>query len=102
MTPNGSVARALTAFAVLLLVPGATLPVDAQPETAASLLAFEKALGGNTDIYVIPVEGGAERRLTRHPARDILPRWAADGSKIYFSTERSGHWQVYEVEASGG
>ncbi len=103
---SSSAARALRAFAALLLVPrataGATLRAVAQPDTAASLLAFEKALGGNTDIYVIPIEGGAERRLTRHAARDILPRWAADGSKIYFSTERSGHWRVYEVEASGG
>ncbi len=93
-------------LAALVLAPPppaeARPPAGARPGAVSSSIVFEKDVGGNTDLYVIPVGGGAERRLTQHPARDILPRWSADGSKIYFSTERSGHWQLHEVEASGG
>ena len=94
---------ALEGVAVAAAPSAGVVPGEARPNTATSTaVAFERDVGGNTDIYVIPLGGGVERRLTRHAARDILPRWSADGSKIYFSTERSGHWQVFEVDAKGG
>lgn len=103
--PSGS-SRALLVLAALLAGSGAMAaprPSEgAEQDSATNSFVFEKELGGNTDLFVTPVAGGAVRRLTRHPARDILPRWSADGSRIYFSTERSGHWQVYEIAASGG
>jgi len=51
---------------------------------------------------MMPAGGGAERRLTDHPAVDGLPRWKPDGSAVLFSSERSGNWQLWEVAREGG
>ena len=50
----------------------------------------------------MPAAGGVERRLTDHPAPDALPRWSRDGRWIYFTSERSGNWQIYRVRPEGG
>jgi Tol biopolymer transport system component len=91
----------------LLAVPGLLLlagclegRAQAPPPTEggpAAALAYERDRDGNTDVYWIDVSRGAEHRLTRHPARDILPRWTRDGRAVVFSSERDGHWQLYRV-----
>jgi Tol biopolymer transport system component len=59
-------------------------------------------VGGNQDLYVSPVAGGVERRLTTDPAQDGLPRWSPDGRSVYFGSDRSGTFQLYVVSADGG
>jgi Tol biopolymer transport system component len=65
-------------------------------------IAYEKDVDGNTDIYVIPAGGGAERRLTEEPRGDGMPRWTSDGKRIVFNSERTGEWQLWEMSADGG
>jgi len=65
-------------------------------------LAYEREVGGNLDIYVIPAGGGPEQRLTDDPASDALPRWTPDGQRIVFTSGRSGTPQIWEVPARGG
>jgi Tol biopolymer transport system component len=65
-------------------------------------LVYERTIGENLDLYVVPAGGGVERRLTDHPAPDALPRWSRDGRWIYFTSERSGNWQIYRVRPEGG
>ena len=33
---------------------------------------------------------------------DALPRWSRDGREVYFTSDRSGNWQVYRVPVAGG
>jgi TolB protein len=68
----------------------------------ADALAYERILDGNQDIYVVPSGGGVERRLTRHPALDSLPRWTPEGTSIQFYSERTGTPQLFEVPEAGG
>jgi Tol biopolymer transport system component len=77
-------------------------PVSSAGGAPPSDLVYEKVVAGNQDIYLLPADGGPERRLTDDPATDGLPRWNADGSAVVFSSERSGNWQVWEVPAQGG
>ena len=42
------------------------------------------------------------RRLTQHPGSDSSPRWAADGSGIFFLSSRSGSSQVWHISLAGG
>jgi Tol biopolymer transport system component len=65
-------------------------------------LAFEKDLDGNLDIWLVPVQGGVERRLTSDAAKDALPAWMPDGRSVLFSSDRTGTWQLFEVAAAGG
>ena len=79
------------------------MPVAGAPAPSSSWeLVYEREVGGNLDLYVVPAGGGPERRLTDHPAGDMLGRWSAAGRTVVFSSERSGEWQLWEVPAEGG
>ena len=60
-------------------------------------LAFEHS----HDIYTIRWDGRDLRRLTVHPMSDAEPRWAPDGSKLVFTSARSGAGDLYVVSADG-
>jgi len=57
---------------------------------------------GRTDLWVVPVAGGAPRRLTTDPANDSSPRWSPDGRWLYFLSSRSGSSQVWRLPLAGG
>jgi TolB protein len=91
---------------VVLLAGGCERRASSAPPAAASgglavEIAYEKDVDGNTDIYVIPAGGGAERRLTDEPRGDGMPRWTSDGKRIVFNSERTGEWQLWEMQADG-
>jgi Tol biopolymer transport system component len=78
-------------------------PEAASPAGAGvAELVYERVVAGNQDLYVQPAGGGVERRLTSHPAQDGLPRFTPDGLKVLFSSDRSGNFQIWEVDAAGG
>ncbi|MCF5925532.1 Tol-Pal system protein TolB, partial [Xanthomonas perforans] len=41
-------------------------------------------------------------QLTNHFGIDTEPTWAPDGGSIYFTSDRGGRPQIYQVAASGG
>src|SRR6476620_8390587 len=45
-------------------------------------IAFSGEYAGNTDVYVVPTEGGEPRRLTWHPANDLVQGWTNDGKAV--------------------
>jgi Tol biopolymer transport system component len=63
---------------------------------------YERTRDGNTDICLVPLDGGPERRLTSDPAEDALPRFTPDGRSVVFSSRRTGEWQLFEVDVAGG
>jgi Tol biopolymer transport system component/predicted Ser/Thr protein kinase len=65
-------------------------------------LALDSRPEGQSEIYVISADGGAPRRMTDHPADDILPSWSRDGRWIYFASDRSGKFEVWKVPKEGG
>jgi TolB protein len=90
----------LQALPCALFVVGS--PVEARDGLGADELVYERTYGGNQDLYVQAAGGGPERRLTDDPAVDALPRWSRDGTRVIFSSKRTGEWQLYEVGAEGG
>ncbi|MGE5624199.1 MAG: winged helix-turn-helix domain-containing protein [Bacillota bacterium] len=60
------------------------------------------AVDGNFDIYAVDAAGGAPRRLTTDAAEDRFPHFSPDGSWIYFSSRRSGAWEIWRMPATGG
>ncbi|MBP1621765.1 MAG: family peptidase, partial [Acidobacteria bacterium] len=50
---------------------------------------------GRNDLYVAAVDGTSQRRLTTSDASDTQPRWAPDGSALFFVSTRSGSAQVW-------
>lgn len=52
---------------------------------------------GNLDLYVLELTSGRLERITRHPAIDTEAEWREDGRALYFTSDRSGGAQVYQV-----
>lgn len=56
----------------------------------------------DSDIWLVPSEGGKPRRLTNGPKHDRHPRWSPDGKWIAFESNRSGEFQIYVIGVEGG
>jgi tricorn protease len=71
-----------------------------------SIVAFSAQYEGNADVYVVPVTGGRPRRLTWHPAADIVRGFTPDGKAILFSSPRhvftTRYSQLFTVPLTGG
>jgi len=80
----------------------AASPAAADKGTPGYDLVYERVVGGNQDLYLIPAGGGVERRLTDDPALDGLPRWTSDGKRVLFTSERTGKPQIWELTLEGG
>ncbi len=93
------------AVAVLLLAGcgSAPAPPDATADDLpAAAIVYEHDIGGNKDVYVLPVAGGEPRRLTTEASDDGLPRFTPDGQAVVYTSDRAGNWQVFEVPIEGG
>lgn len=64
-------------------------------------LAYCAGRNNNMDVYVIPVEGGEEIRLTTAEGLDDGPEYSPDGRHIWFNSVRTGLMQVWRMNADG-
>lgn len=56
--------------------------------------------GGYRDIQILDATTGKVRHLTHDRALDANPVWSSDGTKIYFSSDRGGIFNIYEYRLS--
>ncbi|HEY0931618.1 MAG TPA: PDZ domain-containing protein [Gemmatimonas sp.] len=96
---TGGAARRLTSF------QGVTQNPKLSPD--GRLVAFSAEYAGNTDAYVVPVEGGQPTRLTWHPSADVVQGWTPDGKNVVFASPRatwapSAAPRFWSVPATGG
>jgi dipeptidyl aminopeptidase/acylaminoacyl peptidase len=56
----------------------------------------------NSNIYVIPANGGEIRQLTTAKRGNFNPRWSPDGKTIAFISNRDGSPQIYTIPMDGG
>jgi Tol biopolymer transport system component len=64
----------------------------------SSKIAFSSTRDGNTEIYLMDVDGRALIRLTNNPASDAEPAWSPDGKLIVFSSNRNGNDDIYILD----
>jgi Tol biopolymer transport system component len=64
----------------------------------AAVRGFEAT---GSDIWLTAISGGGDTRFTFDPAPDDYPTWSPDGSRIAFSSDRTGNFDLY-VHASDG
>jgi len=51
----------------------------------------------NTDIYLVPVAGGAPWAFVRSDADDSSPAWSPDGKQLAFLSDRDGTSQIWAI-----
>ncbi len=56
----------------------------------------------DSDIWLVPADGGTPRRLTSSPKHDRHPTWSPDGRWIAFESNRGGDFQVWVIPSDGG
>ncbi len=56
-------------------------------------IAFTGNYDGNTDVYTIPVVGGEPKRITFHPAADVVRGWLSN-DEVYFQTTREFQYSL--------
>ncbi len=56
----------------------------------------------HSDIYTLPVDGGAPVQLTNTPGvSEGRPQWSPDGTKIAFAATEAGNSDIYVMNADG-
>ncbi len=55
----------------------------------------------NKDIWVLDGVNGAATRFTSDPGWNAFPTWSPDGSRIVFTSNRSGVYDLYQKPSSG-
>jgi hypothetical protein len=58
--------------------------------------------GGNKDIWVLDSRGNRTVELAHDRAIDGSPAWSADGKHLYFSSDRTGVFNLYAYELETG
>jgi len=66
-------------------------------------LAFVRGPEGSVyDVYIVKLPDGTPRRITNDGRLIVGLTWSSDGSKIIFSSNRSGSISLWRVSAQGG
>ena len=86
----------ILASVVLLILTTLMISVDAQAQ-----IAFVSNRSGNWDIYVMDVDGGNPRNLTKNRHNDWHPSWSPDGEQIAFGSNREGNLEIYVMDVDG-
>lgn len=57
---------------------------------------------GVRDIWLVDVGSARAERVTHDRALDLQPCWSPDGRRLYFASDRTGIYNIYEYSLEGG
>jgi len=102
--PVGSVPAHATTFT--RVTSDSTRETDPVPSPDGEWLAFtsDRCGKGATQLYVMPIRGGAARQLTSEPesTRTSTPSWAPSGTSLLFVSTRDKRYNIYSIPFDGG
>ncbi len=64
-------------------------------------IAVERTINGKRDIWIVDLALGTQTQLTDGPSEDMLAVWSPDGRRVWFSSDRSGNFDIYSQAADG-
>jgi Tol biopolymer transport system component len=75
--------------------------IDLSPDEQRVAFAVEDPLFGNDDVWVRDFDRGVSTRLTFSPAQETGPVWSADGTRIFYGTDRQGgNYMIYSLSVT--
>lgn len=81
--------------------PDASGLTDVEPSPDGKRIAVFRTVNGNQDIWLIDASRGVATRFTFDAASDRFPVWSPDGSRLAFSSNRKGKFNLYWKSSSG-
>jgi Tol biopolymer transport system component len=105
--PKGAVQGRLTWFdrqgkvAGTLGEPGLYRTLTVSPDGKRAAFERSDPQTQNRDVWLVEVAGGKTTRFTSDPGWDAFPTWSPDGSRIIFTSNRSGAYDLYQKASSG-
>lgn len=65
-------------------------------------IAFANDNTGKKEIYIVDYDGYNLAKLTNDKSISLLPRWADNGTKLYYTTYRNRNPQIYVLDLKEG
>jgi serine/threonine protein kinase/Tol biopolymer transport system component len=72
----------------------------AEPSPDGRWIAYDTS-APQEDLFVMRADGTELRRLTNDTAKDRVPRWSPDGSRLLFFSNRGGKYEAWTVRPDG-
>jgi len=91
----GTLGDPVRQFNVRLSPDGTKLAAEVYDRQVSSMYS-------QSDIWLYDVSRGVRSRLTSGPGSARVPCWSPDGKHIIFSSDRKGHYDLYEKAVDGG
>jgi serine/threonine protein kinase/Tol biopolymer transport system component len=86
---------------VLSTIGGPQAMSDVELSPDGRRVAQSRTVNGNADVWLVETARGVPTRFTVDAALDAFPVWVPDGSRIVFSSNRKGVFNLYQKLASG-
>tara|TARA_R110002072_G_scaffold23949_1_gene81824 strand:+ start:5123 stop:6037 length:915 start_codon:yes stop_codon:yes gene_type:complete len=64
-------------------------------------IAFVTDRDGNSEIYIMDINGGNLRNITKNDSLDFNPSWSQGGQSLYFYSKREGNPEIYSLKSDG-
>jgi TolB protein len=65
-------------------------------------IVFQRRLPTLWSIWKMNADGTDLKMISDGNSDDQYPIWSHDGKKIFFLSNRSGHWQIHSMDENGG
>jgi Tol biopolymer transport system component/DNA-binding winged helix-turn-helix (wHTH) protein len=65
-------------------------------------IAFDYRVKGHSQIHLIDADGRNRHQVTTGGFDNEVPSWSRDGASIYFSSNRTGTWQIWKRQVLKG
>jgi Tol biopolymer transport system component len=75
--------------------------LELSPDGRQAAVTVLDAATNTRDIWVFDLARGVRTRFTFNPGDEVLPIWSADGMSVFFTSNRTGHFDLYQKVASG-
>lgn len=90
-------------FLAAALAGAAPLAFVSAGELAGYQLLVTSIRTGDTELFLVDPDTGDARNLTCSPtSEERYPAWSPDGSRIAFTSNRDGAYNLYVMDANGG